>query len=166
MNAPAGRHVVVDGFVKDAMVFAEANLRALFHDVVKALDMTILKGPDFVEVPVDPEVLERVQRTGIFEDEGGITGSCIISTSHIAIHCWPLQQFFSMDVFSCKDFEHGKALMVINMRLNVAESNVHVINRLRPVRQPPTFVPIFSPLGQTYPGDPFGVSSGGTVRSL
>lgn len=139
MNASAGRHVVVDGFVRDAKVFDSEILSALFHDVVKALDMTILKGPDFVEVPVDPEVLERVKITGKFEDEGGITGTCIISTSHIAIHCWPLQQFFSMDVFSCKDFEHGRALAIIRDVLGVTEANVHILNRVRPMRHDPLF---------------------------
>lgn len=164
MNATAGRHVVVDGFVRDAGVFSSEILTSLFHDVVKALDMTILKGPDFVEVPVDPEVLERVKLTGKFEDEGGITGTCIISTSHIAIHCWPLQNFFSMDVFSCKDFEHDKALTIIRDVLGVTEANVHVLNRLRPMRRDPVVVAAF-PNMNGLPGVPnFG--AGGVVRTI
>jgi S-adenosylmethionine/arginine decarboxylase-like enzyme len=163
MNASAGRHVVVDGFVRDAGVFVSGTLTVLFHEVVKALDMTILKGPDFVEVPVDPEVLERVKRTGIFEDEGGITGTCIISTSHISIHCWPLQQFFSMDVFSCKDFDHEKALAVIRLLLGVTEANVHVLNRLRPMRSEPVYIPFTSPMG-VIPGLPDFTSS--VARSI
>ena len=140
MNASAGRHVVVDGYVRDAKVFSAETLQTLFLDVVKALEMTILKGPDFIEVPVDPEVLERVKITGKFEDEGGITGMCVISTSHIAIHCWPLQQFFSMDVFSCKDFEHEKALAIIRDVLGVTDANVHVLNRMRPMKHDPVLL--------------------------
>jgi S-adenosylmethionine decarboxylase len=132
MNASAGRHVVVDGYVKDAKVFTAENLTGLFRDVVKALDMAILKGPDFIEVPVDPEVLKRVEETGKFEDEGGITGTCIISTSHLSVHCWPLQRFFSLDIFSCKEFDHVKALDIMRHKLGVLDANITVLNRLKP----------------------------------
>jgi hypothetical protein len=40
-----------------------------------------------------------------FEDEGGVTGVCVLSTSHCSIHTWPLRPFFVMDVYSCRDFE-------------------------------------------------------------
>lgn len=129
----AGVHLVVDGYVHDSTVFTAEKLTALFHGLVEALDMKILKGPDFVEVDVDPAVLARVKATGTFEDEGGITGSCIISTSHLAIHCWPLQRFFSLDAFSCKDFNHTKALAYVRDHLGVSSDNVTVLNRTRPI---------------------------------
>jgi S-adenosylmethionine decarboxylase len=29
----------------------------------------------------------------------------VLSTSHFAIHTWPLRSFFVMDVYSCRDFD-------------------------------------------------------------
>jgi S-adenosylmethionine decarboxylase len=128
----AGTHLIVDGYVKDAAVFNAVTLDKLFRDIVSTLDMTILKGPDFVEVPVEEEKLAYAKRTGQFVDEGGITGTCIVSTSHISIHCWPLRKFFSLDTFSCKSFDDIKALDVILTSLHVDRYNSTVLSRRKP----------------------------------
>lgn len=132
MAQSAGVHLIVDGYVADGDVFTAEKLTKLFQDLAQSLEMTILKGPDFLEVPVDPAILERVRETGVFADEGGVTGTCIISTSHMSIHCWPLQRFFSLDAFSCKSFDYAKALALVRGRLAVTEDNVTVMNRVRP----------------------------------
>ncbi len=128
----AGTHLIIDGYVKDASVFNAVALENMFRGLVDALGMTILKGPDFIEVPVDEEKLRNSQETGEFLDEGGITGTAIISTSHLSIHCWPLQKFFSLDSFSCKDFDASKALGIIEKVLDVEKANVTVLQRLKP----------------------------------
>jgi group I intron endonuclease len=133
----AGVHVVIDAFVKDARVFAKEHLHKLFVDLVSALDMEVLVGPDFIEVPVDPQVLADAEKTGSFADDGGITGVCVISKSHIAIHCWPLRSFFSMDVFSCGDFDPEVALGLIRTSMGVERESAHVLNRKRPSVQEP-----------------------------
>jgi S-adenosylmethionine decarboxylase len=126
----AGTHLIIDGYVKDPGVFEAKGLDALFRRLVSALDMQILSGPTFVEVDLDPTKLSG----DVFQDEGGITGSCIISTSHIAIHCWPLRRFFSMDVFSCKDFNTAQAMSVINESLGLDYVNSTILNRVDPSR--------------------------------
>jgi len=128
----AGIHVVVDGYVSDPSAFTEPSLRAMFDKLVRTLEMKMLGAPHIYEVPVDPGVLARARATGNFEDEGGITAVAVISTSHMSIHCWPLQKFFSMDVFSCKDFDHRRALGVLREHLGVASDNVVVLTRTRP----------------------------------
>lgn len=134
----AGVHVTMDAFVKDSAVFNKETLTGLFVDLVAALGMDILVGPNFVEVPTDPETLRRSQETGIFEDEGGITGTCIISKSHVSIHAWPLQSFFSFDVFSCGDFDPHVAIDLIEERLGVKSSSINIINRKKPLLQRPS----------------------------
>jgi len=129
----AGVHVLMDAFVRDESVFNGTLLKSLFHELATALDMTILVGPDFIEVPVDPEVLRKAQETGVFADEGGITGMCVINKSHMSLHAWPLQKFFSLDVFSCADFDPEIALGIIRDRLGVSREDTHVINRKKPV---------------------------------
>jgi S-adenosylmethionine decarboxylase len=86
------------------------------------------------EVPCDPEVLERVKKTGKFEDEGGITSIQVISTSHLSLHAWPLQNFFSLDAFSCKDFDAELALSIIRETLAVTEEETVILKRHKPVR--------------------------------
>lgn len=124
----AGRHLIIDGYVDDAGSFSEENLKGMFHRLVSALDMQILSGPTFVEVPLDSTKLQ----TSEFQDEGGITGSCIISTSHLAIHCWPLRRFFSADIFSCKDFDVHRAMSVLHEHLGLERVNIMNIERIKP----------------------------------
>ena len=40
-----------------------------------------------------------------FEDEGGISVLACLSTSHIAIHTWPLRCEFHLDIYSCREFD-------------------------------------------------------------
>lgn len=131
--ASAGLHLVVDGFVADSSVFTRERIENLFAQIIAALDMKALDKPQVYEVPVDPEVLERVKRTGQFEDEGGITAIVVISTSHLAIHCWPLQKFFSLDAFSCKDFNADLAFAIIRESLGVEKANTSILQRRKPI---------------------------------
>ena len=135
MSESAGLHIIMDAFVADPAVFTKEKLSELFAKLVTALDMKALDKSVFYEVPVDPEVLERVKRTGTFEDEGGITGFQVISTSHMSLHAWPLQHFFSLDTFSCKTFDADLAIRVIKETLGVTEASVKVVHRRKPSRR-------------------------------
>lgn len=92
----------------------------------------MLAPPQIFEVDVDPEVLERMKLTGKFEDECGITGFAVISTSHMSIHCWPLQKFFSLDAFSCKNFDVGIAITLIQDLLDVISHETKILPRFKP----------------------------------
>ena len=124
----AGTHLIIDGYVQDAKVFTLERLESLFHNLAKAMDMCILLGPVFVEVPLDESKLTGDK----FRDEGGITGMCVISTSHISLHAWPLRRFFSMDVFSCCDFDTVKAMQIVRGTLSTANVNATNLNRVDP----------------------------------
>jgi S-adenosylmethionine/arginine decarboxylase-like enzyme len=132
MNKSAGLHIIMDAYVKDSSVFTEAGLTTLFAKIVAALEMKPLDKAVFYEVDVDPAVLERVKLTGNFEDEGGITGVQVISTSHLALHAWPLQNFFSLDAFSCKAFDAGLAINIIRETLGVLADETRVVARTKP----------------------------------
>src|SRR5580700_5747977 len=68
---------------------------------VQLLGMRLLGEPHLYEVETE------IAKPGVvpFEDEGGVTGVCVLSTSHCSIHTWPLRPFFVMDVYSCRDFD-------------------------------------------------------------
>lgn len=78
-----------------------AAVEQFLLDLIDALGMRPLGSPHTYEVE------EEIEKLGVepFEDEGGVTGICVLSTSHCAIHTWPLRSFFVMDVYSCRDFD-------------------------------------------------------------
>ena len=90
MTNSAGLHLTMDAYVKDPSVFTRVNLERLFAQLITALEMKPLDKILVYEVPEDPEVLERVKRTGIFEDEGGISTLQVISTSHLSLSTGPV----------------------------------------------------------------------------
>ena len=128
MKHGAGLHIILDGYVKDSSVFNAPTLKNAFQRLAEELEMKIIMGPDFLEVELDPTKLQ----SDVFQDEGGITGMCVISTSHMSIHCWPIRKCFSMDVFSCKDFDGDKAKEIIWQLLGVETGNVVAVNRYFP----------------------------------
>jgi len=103
-----GRHIKVVGRGRADLLGDPAVLyRAIYH-IIKAIKMESLLGPYVAEVELDIRKMGREP----LEDEGGVSGVAIISTSHVAMHCWPLREFdperemFVLDIFSCRDFEH------------------------------------------------------------
>jgi S-adenosylmethionine decarboxylase len=128
MKHNAGLHIILDGYVRDPSVFNAPALKNAFEKLAEALEMKIIMGPDFLEVELDPTKLQ----SDTFQDEGGITGMCVISTSHMSIHCWPIRKCFSMDVFSCKDFDGDKAKEIIWNLLGVEQGNLVAVNRYFP----------------------------------
>lgn len=125
-NEIDGLHLIVDGLVESPkFVFTKKNLRDLLLQLVKDLDMQLILGPLFHTVKIDESKL-----TGdVFQDEGGISGFCMIGTSHISIHVWPLRQHFSMDIFSCKQFDSLKAQHTINRFLDPQHATFTAVRR-------------------------------------
>ena len=128
----AGLHIMMDARVSDPSVFTRGQLEHLFGKLITALEMKPLDKAMVYEVPTDPEVLERVKQTGVFEDEGGISTVQVISTSHLSLHAWPLQKFFSLDAFSCKDFNSKLALSIIRETMGVIAESTHIVQRTKP----------------------------------
>lgn len=127
VSRSVGRHLLIDGFCEESEPLSDpSRIEGLFRRLVDTLDMEILVPPVTKEVPLQPEKLASGS------DEGGITSFCVITTSHMSIHTWPLRRFFSMDVYSCKDFDPEAALHVIRETLGVVALNVKNIVRRAP----------------------------------
>jgi S-adenosylmethionine/arginine decarboxylase-like enzyme len=98
---PQGRHVKVLGRGVPALLGSATSVEATLRELVDLLGMRLLGAPHLYEVETE------IAKLGVepFEDEGGVTGICVLSTSHCSIHTWPLRPFFVMDVYSCRDFD-------------------------------------------------------------
>jgi len=96
-----GRHIKVLGRGSRALLGDATNVEGMLRELVALLGMRMLGEAHMYEVETE------IAKLGVepFEDEGGVTGVCVLSTSHCSIHTWPLRPFFVMDVYSCRDFD-------------------------------------------------------------
>jgi len=75
--------------------------------------MEYLDGVQVYKVPL------RESRLSNGEDEGGWSIIAPITTSHMAIHTWPLRGAFMLDIFSCRPFSMTRAEHIVRERLGV-----------------------------------------------
>ncbi len=96
-----GRHIKVLGRGNPDLLGSGKVVSEVLKELVDLLGMRLLGQPHMYEVETE------IAKLGVepFEDEGGVTGVCVLSTSHCTIHTWPLRPFFVMDVYSCRDFD-------------------------------------------------------------
>jgi S-adenosylmethionine decarboxylase len=115
-----GRHIKVLGRGLADKLGNATNVESMLRDLIGILGMRILGEPHMYEVETE------IAKLGVepFEDEGGVTGVCVLSTSHCAIHTWPLRPFFVMDVYSCRDFDPSHVEHHLNERLGAYDLQV------------------------------------------
>lgn len=115
-----GRHVKVLGIGSPETLRSVEGVRTFLLDMIHALDMRPLGEPHTYEVE------EEIEKLGVepFEDEGCVTGICVLSTSHCAIHTWPLRSFFVMDVYSCRDFDEQIVRDIVKQRFECTRLRV------------------------------------------
>src|SRR6185295_20193087 len=89
-------------------------------DLIDVLGMRLLDKAHMYEVETEIEKLGKEP----FEDEGGVTGVCVLSTSHCSIHTWPLRPFFVMDVYSCRDFDEQVVRKMIRERFETTKVRI------------------------------------------
>jgi S-adenosylmethionine/arginine decarboxylase-like enzyme len=95
-----GKHIKVMGKGISALLGDVDRVEEFLSRLVKELGMRMLGSPAIHDVDLDLERMNVVP----FMDEGGITGTVVLSTSHIAIHTWPARHVFVLDCFSCRDY--------------------------------------------------------------
>lgn len=99
------KHIKVLG-LGDATLLSDINIiRSFIITAIENLDMRPLGQPTIHDVELDIKKLNQEP----FCDEGGcsiqIVGYNTLSTSHLALHCWPLRNEFHLDIYSCRDFD-------------------------------------------------------------
>ena len=108
-----GRHVKVLGRGSVERLGSAKVVEDTLRELIDVLGMRVLGGPHMYEVETE------IAKLGVepFEDEGGVTGVCVLSTSHCSIHTWPLRPYFVMDVYSCRDFDPAAVESLLASRL-------------------------------------------------
>jgi S-adenosylmethionine decarboxylase len=115
-----GRHIKVLGKGSPEALRSLSGVKEFLTDLVFSLGMRPLGETHMYEVE------EEIQKLNVepFEDEGGVTGFCVLSTSHCAIHTWPLRSFFVMDVYSCRDFDEAVVRKLVAERLGTYQLRI------------------------------------------
>ena len=68
---------------------------------------------------------------GAVKEDWGISGVVLIAESHIALHTFPEKEFFTLDIFSCKDFDVRQAVDFISDILDPVHFDETVLSRGR-----------------------------------
>lgn len=126
MQKIMGTHLIVDGYVEDVDTLSNENIFELCNSLVEALGMKYLLKPQALQVPMNPEKLESS------EDEGGWSFFCLITTSHIALHTFPLKKAVMIDIFSCVHFDTDVANNLLAKYLKFRQHRSTVVDRLDP----------------------------------
>jgi len=95
---PVHKHLIIRAEVNHPIT-SEKELRKWLRNLVKKIDMKIIKGPYAAYVSK--------------EGNRGLTGIVMIETSHIAIHVWDeiSPALVQCDVYSCADFSSNEVLI-------------------------------------------------------
>lgn len=95
-KAQFGLHLMLDAYEGDKEKLNDmARVFRFLRDLPPRIGMHILMPP----------VVLEASDMGTGFDTGGYTGVVIIAESHISIHTFPGKGFFTMDVYSCSNFE-------------------------------------------------------------
>jgi S-adenosylmethionine decarboxylase len=113
-----GPHLIIDGTRCDTQKLGDRILiEQILSEYPAAIGMTKIGGPYMFEYQApDPAY-------------SGVSGIVVIAESHIAIHTFPELDYFTMDIFSCKNFDHELAIRYIKDALDVKEMDRMLVQR-------------------------------------
>lgn len=104
------KHIKILGKGNSSILLDKEAISEFLKNIVSEVKMVQLGEPILYEVPLNTDNLNSDD----FMDEGGVTGVIILTTSHCAIHTWPLRQEFHLDIYSCKEFDKEVAIKFVS----------------------------------------------------
>ena len=112
---PVHKHLIIRAEV-NRPITNEKEIKKWLRNVVKKIDMKIIKGP----------YASYVQKEG----NRGLTGVIMIETSHIAMHVWDEDRpaLVQCDVYSCAEFSSNEVLAEF-IEMDVTKIDHILLNR-------------------------------------
>lgn len=117
-----GLHLMLDAYESDPVRLDDMKLVYKFLNTAPdIIDMRKLTTPMVVDADISA--------TG--KDPGGISGFVMIAESHISIHTFAKRGFFTLDVYSCTNFEDKipAFLEYIQKTFGYGEHELQVVKR-------------------------------------
>jgi S-adenosylmethionine decarboxylase len=113
-----GQHLIVDGYGGNSKKMENMELIYNFLDTYpEKMEMTKI---------MPPYVFKYI---GKKPEDWGLSGVVLIAESHISIHTFPLKQYLSLDIFSCKTFDSDNAVRVIEDMFCLTKTEIKLLNR-------------------------------------
>ena len=113
-----GQHLMVDGYGGNISKLEDLDLIYDFLDTYpNEMGMTKI---------MPPYVFKYI---GKKPEDWGLSGVVLIAESHISIHTFPVKQFLSIDIFSCKSFDSNKVIFYVEDLFNLTKIEVNVLDR-------------------------------------
>jgi spermidine synthase len=107
-----GDHLIIDAFGCDPEILNDADLlEQKLTELLQELGMHILHTHFHQFHPQ------------------GVTGTIVISTSHLAIHTWPEKQYAAFDLFTCGDMASAEQIENLLKQLAAERSVVYQLTR-------------------------------------
>lgn len=143
-----GKHVLMD--CNSTNLFKLCSVEYVYNFIVELtnkLKMTLVTPPIVVQFPFSGEadmLANKLADSGIKspildeffyhlekkrKQEAGISGIAIWAESHTSFHSWPDDLFFSLDIYSCKDFDPLLAINYVVEYFNITYASVSIIDR-------------------------------------
>ena len=110
------KHLILNAVVKNP-INDEVTCNEWLQKLVEIVNMEILIPPHskYCDIPGNE----------------GVTGTVVITTSHMSIHIWPQlpKPYIRMDVYSCKDFNAEQVVSFVDSTMGIVESDYLLIDR-------------------------------------
>jgi S-adenosylmethionine decarboxylase len=150
-----GKHVMIDAVVLNngEKLLNDANLgKKLLENIIEEIDMTMILPVVTVQFPHSicemKRVLESLQREELADSNTakriekdllyrqmqtyGYSSFAMIAESHLSIHTFPEESFFTFDCYSCKDFDDTKIKNLMLEFFGQCNMNYQSIPRMIP----------------------------------
>ena len=111
-------HLVIDGYRGDkAKMWDAERVRDFLLECPATLGMTRITEPKVLEYKAPKD------------EDSGVSGFVIIAESHISVHTFPHRDYVNIDIFSCRPFDHDRALADAKNLFELEESKTWLLNR-------------------------------------
>ncbi|MGE5708417.1 MAG: adenosylmethionine decarboxylase [Bacteroidota bacterium] len=115
-----GPHLMLDGYGCDREQLEDLTLvSSILDEYPAAIGMTKIMPPYVFRY------------SGEVPEDWGVSGIVLIAESHIAIHTFPEKGYFSLDIFSCSDFDPEHAVQYIVEKFKATHYEKNVLQRGR-----------------------------------
>lgn len=117
-----GKHLLVEVLTKnpkglDKTIF----IKGLFKEIIRAVKMKAVYKTIVYKFPKHKNLPKQTA--------SGLTAFSIVAESHLSIHTWPENNYFALDLFSCRDFDEKEVLAIIKKSFQVKKIFYQTIKR-------------------------------------
>lgn len=146
----AGRHVIIDGILTDEskpIVSSVEMMSNYLTEVTRITGMTLVLPPIAMKFPFAGEtqrLIENLEKEGTTSplieefkqhikhrdsEQGGVSAITVWLESHASLHSWPLDDYISIDLYSCKTFDYDFILDYTKQYMKLKRLNVLIVDR-------------------------------------